>query len=425
MGSKNLGEILLEQGVIDREALDRALQLQHRRLGEILIEEQLADPVEIAQALKLQARSQVARHPGHYSIDSSALDSMLLRLEAIEDQIVSRSAAIEEDVVFASIVSLRKSIEHTLLMPAKVVFQKASWVLRQSAAELGKKVELRCEGGELDIDRALVGELSDVVLHLIRNAVDHGIEPAEVRLSRGKADYGTVTINIAAVPGLLTLSVSDDGGGIDEDSVYTKAVACGLLDASRDTMSAESLHHLLFTPGFSTRAESSRFSGRGVGLDVVEAAAIRLRGSVRVLSNKKQGAMFSISVPLPCARFTVLPLRMGDEWIAVNAAEVASIEEARCVAGLLSARSLFPLDSADTSFGIGAVKVKWHNGSCWAFEEVGRSEDVLVRESSVASQGANGVIGGVRLACGRSMLLVDLGVFESRVQPIGDGKEAD
>ncbi|MBI3555278.1 MAG: hypothetical protein HY074_03305 [Deltaproteobacteria bacterium] len=177
--AKNLGEILLEQGIIGRDALDRALQIQSRRLGDILIEEHLADPVAIAQALKFQALTKTGRRSTRLMVDVATLDEILVRLETIEDQV---AADARRAVPFlSSLVSLRQAIEMMLLEPVETLFARARLIALQAGGEAGKKLELVCEGGGMVVDRALIDELSDMILHLVRNSVDHGLEDGTVR----------------------------------------------------------------------------------------------------------------------------------------------------------------------------------------------------------------------------------------------------
>ncbi|MBI3544673.1 MAG: hypothetical protein HY075_15490 [Deltaproteobacteria bacterium] len=416
MTAKNLGEILLEQGIIDRDALDRALQIQNRRLGEILIEERLADPVAIAQALKFQARARTGRRTTRLSVETAALDDILRRLEHLEDQVGVDPA--QAPPYLSSLTSLRQSVELLMLEPVDTIFNKARWIAEHASGELGKTVKLVCEGGGITIDRMLVEELADMALHLVRNAIDHGLEAPGDRVSAAKDSTGTIRMGVATYGGRLVLSVTDDGRGIDEDAVFERAVQKGLLAAGRDEVDSQALFRFLFTPGFSTRESATALSGRGVGLDVVEAAAIRLGGDVGVTSQKGSGATFRISVPLQSARLTVLPLRAGDEWVAVNAAEITAIERTSDPAGLLLAASMFPGSAPLAPARAPFLKVECLGGSRWAFDEVGQPEDVLVREASAFAKGSHGVIGGARMRSGRSMLLVDLELLSAIATPL-------
>ena len=176
MTAKNLGEILIEQGVIDREALDRALRIQGRRLGEILIQEHLADPIAIAQALKFQARAKPGRRSARLNVDATALDAILARIENLEDGLPATGAAFIG--VAPALASLRDTVELLMLEPLDTLTARAHLIAKQAGSEAGKPVAVTIQGGGLVVDRAIVEDLADVILHLVRNAVDHGIETA-------------------------------------------------------------------------------------------------------------------------------------------------------------------------------------------------------------------------------------------------------
>lgn len=407
MGSKNLGEILLEQGLISREALDHALQIQNRRLGEILVAEQLADPVDIAQALKVQAKDPRRRRTARLTIEARTLDALLARIENIEDQIATQRAT---DPMLAQLIALREQVEWLLLEPVDTLFEKARQVAEQAARETSRKVQLICHGGGLIVDRSIVEELSDLVLHLVRNAVDHGFS--------SRPEGGTIRFTITLGPGRLLVTIADDGSGIDEQAVYEQAVKQGLLVKPRDHVSSPELHQLLFTPGFSTRATAGALSGRGVGLDVVEAGALRLGGKVSVRSAPAQGAAFTISVPLAYAKLPIVPLRAGREWLAVNAADITHIEKVSGKQGLFPAAPLFGSPPAES--GAECIKVQSALGTSWAFDEVGQPEDVLVREATDFSDSTqHAVVGGARLRNGTSLLVIDLALLSRMVTTSG------
>lgn len=235
-----------------------------------------------------------------------------------------------------------------------------------------------------------------------------------------KPPVGTIRIGVATYGGRLLLTVSDDGQGIDDEALYQAAKAQGLIQEEQEKMPRESLHRLLFAPGFSTRGSTAALSGRGVGLDVVEATATRLGGEVSVRSDRGRGATFLVDVPLSYARLSILPLRAGGEWIGVNAAEVTRLEPVATSEGLLSAAALFPA-SVDPAL-VGSrearspfVRVECLGGSKWAFEEAGPAQDALVREAVALAKNSRGVVGSARLENGRSVLLVDLNLLAALV----------
>ncbi|HEX5581530.1 MAG TPA: hybrid sensor histidine kinase/response regulator [Gemmatimonadaceae bacterium] len=212
--------------------------------------------------------------------------------------------------------------------------------VRDVAAASGKEVELRVTGGEIEADRAVLDTVRDALLHLVRNAVDHGIEPPDVRERAGKPRRGVVQVGASVEGGLLRVTVSDDGRGLDVAAVREGLVQRGLPVPADDREVARTL----FEGGFSTRREATAFSGRGVGLDVVRAAAERVRGSVDVQWTAGRGTTFVLETPLTLATLQALVVRVGEVRLAIPTLAVARLlrvrpDELRVAGG----RQLLPL----------------------------------------------------------------------------------
>jgi chemotaxis protein histidine kinase CheA len=189
---------------------------------------------------------------------------------------------------------------------------------RELARSLDREVEVELEGEETRLDRRIARELEEAILHLIRNAVDHGIEPPEVRQGRGKPRAGRIRIKALADGAKVRLVIEDDGGGIDVARVLQKAVQTGLVDAaSAPSLGKQEALRLLFAPGFSTRQEVSEISGRGVGLDVVATVVNRVGGEVFIDSDPRRGTRFTLEVPVARRGESVLLLRVGQLRIAL------------------------------------------------------------------------------------------------------------
>jgi two-component system chemotaxis sensor kinase CheA len=194
---------------------------------------------------------------------------------------------------------------------------------RELARSLKREVEVELEGEETRLDRRIARELEEALLHLVRNAVDHGIESPEVREARGKAKAGRISIKALADGPRVRLVIADDGGGIDTQRVLQHAVEVGLVDAaSAAGMGKKEALRLLFAPGFSTRKQVSEISGRGVGLDVVATIVNRVGGEVFVETEPRQGTTFTLEVPVARRGESVMLLRVGQLRIALPAAVV-------------------------------------------------------------------------------------------------------
>ncbi|HKQ10378.1 MAG TPA: chemotaxis protein CheA, partial [Rhizomicrobium sp.] len=184
--------------------------------------------------------------------------------------------------------------------PVKVVFQRMPRLVREVEERTGKSVHLVFEGDETEIDRALIEGLTDAVTHMVRNAIDHGIEKPERRLAAGKPAQAVVRLSAAHRGGRVVIEISDDGAGIDRDKVRALAVSRGLI-ASGDSLTPEEIDNLIFEPGLSTADKVTDLSGRGVGMDVVRRSVQALGGRITVTSTPGAGTLFALSLPLTLA----------------------------------------------------------------------------------------------------------------------------
>jgi len=231
---------------------------------------------------------------------------------------LANSLQAEAEVAEVTSKDLGESIRSLRTIPASGLVDAMDRLVRDHARRVGKDVALLVDGRHVEVDRFVLDELKAPLNHLLRNAVDHGIEEPAVRRSLGKPPTGVVAIGIAVVGDLLRVTVEDDGAGVALDAVRRKAVEQGLLTAvDADAASERWLIDLLFSPGFSTSAQVSETSGRGVGLDVVREAVTRLRGTVQVESQAKQGCRFTLETPLTVAATHALVVRVAEERFAL------------------------------------------------------------------------------------------------------------
>jgi two-component system, chemotaxis family, sensor kinase CheA len=198
------------------------------------------------------------------------------------------------------------------MVPIRGVFQKMARVVRDLAARQNKEVQLLTEGEETELDRNLVEELADPLLHMIRNAVDHGLESAEARAAQGKPRAGVIHLRARHQAGGVIVELQDDGQGLDKERILAKAIEQGLA-APEEKLSDQEIFHFIFAPGFSTAREITDLSGRGVGLDVVRRNLERLRGRVEVSSAPGQGTHFKLLLPLTLAIIDGLIVLVGGE----------------------------------------------------------------------------------------------------------------
>ncbi|UVJ45456.1 chemotaxis protein CheA [Pseudomonas sp. LS1212] len=234
------------------------------------------------------------------------------------------------DVVTAD---LQTAVMKTRMQPIKKVFGRFPRLVRDLARQLKKEINLELVGEETDLDKNLVEALADPLVHLVRNAVDHGVETPEEREASGKSRGGRVVLSAEQEGDHILLSISDDGKGMDPSVLRAKAVEKGLMDKdAADRLSESDCYNLIFAPGFSTKTEISDVSGRGVGMDVVKTKIAQLNGSINIYSTKGQGSKIVIKVPLTLAIMPTLMVMLGNQAFAfplVNVNEIFHLDLSR------------------------------------------------------------------------------------------------
>jgi two-component system chemotaxis sensor kinase CheA len=221
---------------------------------------------------------------------------------------------------------LQNAVMKTRMQPVGRLFQKYPRMARDLARQLGKELDLELSGEETELDKTMVEELNDPLVHLVRNAADHGIESPEDRRMAGKPEKGTVRLSARQAGDHIVIEISDDGRGMRPDLLRRKAVEKGLLDVeSAGALDDRQALHLIFMPGFSTKDTVSSVSGRGVGMDVVKSNIQKLNGRIEITSEPGIGSRISISLPLTLAILPVLVVRVGEQPFAVPLSMVREI----------------------------------------------------------------------------------------------------
>lgn len=207
------------------------------------------------------------------------------------------------------------------MVPLKQTLQKMQRIVRDTSKALNKKVSLVLVGEETEIDKTVLEHLSDPLVHIVRNAVDHGLESTEGRMSAGKGEEGVVTIKAYHEGNNLVIEISDDGKGINPKIIREKAIEKGVISANA-TMSDDDIINLIFHPGFSTKSEVSEISGRGVGMDVVKTNIEKLSGEVKVISEIGKGSVFKVVLPLTLAVIEAMVTKIGEERYIIPLGQV-------------------------------------------------------------------------------------------------------
>ncbi len=314
-----LGEILVKGGALTAGELEEALKHQEEsqdagrpRIGEILVEEGATYPEIIDAALEKQKRNLVAsaKEAATVRIDASKLDSLmnlvgeLVIAGAGIDQHAARigDAPLQESasIMLRLVEEIRESAMKVRMVPIGETFNRFRRVVRDISRELGKEIEIAISGADTELDKNVIEKISDPLMHLVRNAADHGIETTEARTSAGKSASGTIRLRAGHDAGCIVIEVEDDGKGLDRERIIEKAAARGLIAPGQQLTDSEAFK-LIFEPGFSTADEVTKFSGRGVGMDVVRKNIEALRGTIDIESTRGEGTTVRVRLPLTMA----------------------------------------------------------------------------------------------------------------------------
>ena len=216
---------------------------------------------------------------------------------------------------------LQEGVMKIRMVPVNQIFSRFPRVIRDLSRDLDKKIHLEIEGEDTELDKSVIEDLLDPIMHCVRNSIDHGIERPEERAKKGKSEEGTVLLKASNEGNMIVIDIQDDGAGIDVEKVKQKAIERGLIHPNK-ILSDHEAHQLIFEAGFSTAAKVSNVSGRGVGLDVVKTQIEKLNGSVIVSSEPGNGTKFSIRLPLTLAIIQGLLIRVGKEVYSIPIASV-------------------------------------------------------------------------------------------------------
>ncbi|MGH7591379.1 MAG: chemotaxis protein CheA, partial [Gemmatimonadales bacterium] len=316
---------------LDAPSTDAEIEAALRAAGDIASVEVTAADAETAVAERDQGRSR------HIRVDLRRLDALMNQVGELAvtrgrlQELVAGHGMPEVEALATRVGRLvgemQTEIIQARMTPVWQTFDRFPRVVRDLARQLGKQVRFEVEGEGIELDRAILDEIGDPLLHLIRNAVDHGLESPAERKKAGKPVEGRVTLAAGQARNSVTIRVSDDGHGIDREKLLAKAKREGVIDASVDRLSDEQMLQVVARAGFSTAKEITDVSGRGVGIDVVVSRVRQLGGVVEVQSTLGQGTSFTLRLPMTLAVVRVLLARVGSERYALPLTHVAETVE--------------------------------------------------------------------------------------------------
>jgi two-component system chemotaxis sensor kinase CheA len=348
-----IGEILKEAGTLTDAELNEVLDIQQEAttgtqrkkgepLGKIIADEKMADKKVVDAAIEKQ--NSIRRKLSTIRIDADKLDKLInfvgeLVISGASIKQVAESKEINRLALMESVSNMTRLIEdiRESAMSIRMVqigetFRKFERVVRDLSKERNKEIDLVINGGETELDKTLIEKISDPLMHLIRNAIDHGIDHPEDRINKGKPRRGKITLNACHEAGNIVIEVIDDGDGLNREKILSKAVAAGLVKPDQ-AISDQELFQFIFHAGFSTAHEVTNISGRGVGMDVVKRNIESLRGTIILESNEGKGTGIKIHLPLTLSiidgflvevngSYYVVPLDLVLECIEVSKSDL-------------------------------------------------------------------------------------------------------
>jgi two-component system chemotaxis sensor kinase CheA len=332
---RKLGELLVASGALGSTDLDTALTLQTAiregpppRLGEVLVQEQLVAAPVVAAALSKQRQGEERRGSEQrmVKVDATKLDQLINLIGelviASEGARITAGKSQKPELLEAMgrvgqiVEQVRDRALDMRMIAIGEVFQRFPRVVRDVSRELGKQIELTITGAECELDKSMVDKLSDPLIHIVRNAIDHGIEPIDARVAAGKRPQGRLALHAFHESGYIVIEIKDDGRGLQRDKILAKAIERGLI-AEDAVLSDAEIYQLLFLPGFSTAQVVTDLSGRGVGMDVVKRNVEQLRGEIDIASRPGRGTRFRIRLPLTLAIIDGFQVALGDTIFVV------------------------------------------------------------------------------------------------------------
>ena len=324
---------------------------------------------------------------------------------------------------------LQESVMRIRMLPISFAFNRFPRMIRDLASKTGKQVDLQIQGENTELDKTVMEQIGDPLVHLVRNAIDHGIETAEARKAAGKPEMGTINLDAYHQGGNIVVEVKDDGGGIDRQIILNKAIEKGLVEGDGRDMSDEQVFDLIFEPGFSTAVEVSDISGRGVGMDVVKRNIKSLGGRIHIESTLGEGSVFRVHLPLTLAILDGQLIRVGQEtYVIPLIAIVESLqikpEHVNRVAGDMILYRLrednVPIVPIHRLFNIQADSIDLDNALMVVVEAEGEKigllvDDLLAQQQVVIKslqdnyQQVGGISGATILGDGSVAMILDVG----------------
>lgn len=345
-----LGELLVKQGIVKEEDIESVLSIQKKPLGEYLVEMGKASREDIEKTVQTQkSEKKEIRQPERKAkaapsakrqdirVDLAKLDNLI---NLIGEMVIAENMLIHNpDIEGMELENFNKAAQQMTklvrelqemamiirMIPVSGLFRRMIRLVHDLSAKAGKKVELKLFGEGTEVDKTVIETITDPLVHLLRNSMDHGLEPPEERIAAGKNETGTIKLSACHEEGEVWITIEDDGRGLNRDKILAKAIQNGLIEGDGSDLPDKYVYNLIFQPGFSTAEKITDISGRGVGMDVVKQNLEKIKGKIDVSSVPGQGTIMKLRIPLTLAIIDGMLVRVGDVHCIVP---VLAIKEA-------------------------------------------------------------------------------------------------
>ncbi len=365
---------------------------------------------------------------GELVLSKSSIANLGERLKTSEEKELATELGKATRILERRLHELQKGVMDVRMVPVGQLFDKMSRIVRRVSNEQGKKVDLKIKGADTELDKLIIEDVSDPLMHIIRNAIDHGLESPADRAAVGKPQKGTIKLQASQKGNHVVIEVIDDGRGIDTDKVRQKAAEKGLVN-DQQTLTEEEVYDLLFMPGFSTRDEVSDLSGRGVGMDVVKNNIAALSGMIEVKSEFGQGTTMTITLPITLAIIKALIVQVGEktyaipinsvlETLMIDAGDIQTVEKREVIelrkstVPLLRLNQAFGADSAEDDgeeqrLFIAIVGLA-EKRMGFVVDELLGQQDVVIKSLGKALSFVKGIAGAAELGNQKTILVLDV-----------------
>ncbi|MBN1141886.1 MAG: chemotaxis protein CheA [Deltaproteobacteria bacterium] len=452
-----LGEVLVQQGVVDRETVAAALEAQNDlRIGETLVQMGKVTPQQVEEGLEEQKlfksnapvppadknkSNNAALNRQDIRVDLRKLDdliNMIGEMVIAENMLVNNpdlknlelenfnKAAQQMGKIIRELQEMAMTIR---MIPVSGLFKRMIRLVHDLSLKSGKKVELQLSGEETEVDKTVIETITDPLVHLLRNSLDHGLEPPEERIHNGKPDKGVVKLSARHEEGEVWITIEDDGRGLNREKILAKAREKGLIQGDGSDMPDKAIFNLIFMPGFSTADKITDVSGRGVGMDVVKQNLEKIKGKIEVQSRPNEGTKIKLRIPLTLAIIDGMMVRLGKTVCIAPLIAIREIIRPAASAITITPSGLemvrirdrfFPIKHLSDILGKPSDCEKIEDGILVLMEDQGTSFCLLVDEilgqQQTVIKGLSDYIGNVRgvsgctiLGNGEVCLILDVG----------------